>query len=310
MKRRGFTLVELLVVIGIIALLISILLPALAKSREAANRIKCAANLRTLGQVCTMFATDHRGLFPAAWGYGQDGGLSYNAVAFPVLLSYDATNEDYDAASRNATDKWRRFGTSYQSLLRYAPNSSGIDVAYSNNGTPSGTVKLAAWLICPSKNEAANSYVAWNNAGGGYGSAIQTSYAYVAGVQARKIGSYPQFAGGAVSHVSGFAGGNRPAAERLGKKGPSQVIASDTVWWEGGGGQGNGYVINHRDPKNPQKPQFQNVLFSDGHVEGGTPAYRDAVTGVVSNTLTVNNWALAHETSGYYAGRYFYWSQD
>lgn len=66
---NGFTLVELLVVIGIIALLIGILLPSLAKARESANALKCSANLRSIGQGFAMYVAENRQTFPAAYLY-------------------------------------------------------------------------------------------------------------------------------------------------------------------------------------------------------------------------------------------------
>ncbi|MCY2954725.1 MAG: prepilin-type N-terminal cleavage/methylation domain-containing protein [Planctomycetota bacterium] len=62
--KRAFTLVELLVVIGIIALLISILLPALSKAKTAAAGAVCASNLRQLGMAISLYATDNKGFVP------------------------------------------------------------------------------------------------------------------------------------------------------------------------------------------------------------------------------------------------------
>jgi prepilin-type N-terminal cleavage/methylation domain-containing protein/prepilin-type processing-associated H-X9-DG protein len=84
MKTRqgsGFTLVELLVVIGIIAVLIGILLPALAKARESANTVKCAANLRSIGQGFAQYLAESKQTFPAAYLYEVDPGNGAPHVA-------------------------------------------------------------------------------------------------------------------------------------------------------------------------------------------------------------------------------------
>jgi len=63
-RRTGFTLVELLVVIGIIAILIALLLPTLAKAREQANRTACLSNLRQLSVAAVRYAHENRGMLP------------------------------------------------------------------------------------------------------------------------------------------------------------------------------------------------------------------------------------------------------
>lgn len=97
--RSAFTLVELLVVIGIIALLIAILLPTLQSARKQAVSAKCLSNLRQIGQAFALYAGDNKGYYPVAEHVGSSDTSMAGNAAYPT------------ATPRN--DKWQRF------LLKY-----------------------------------------------------------------------------------------------------------------------------------------------------------------------------------------------
>ena len=86
-RRSAFTLVELLVVIGIIALLISILMPALNQAREQSNRTVCLSNLRELAMAMTMYTGDNQGKLPILWP-GSDDWTATNDVLIALNEIY------------------------------------------------------------------------------------------------------------------------------------------------------------------------------------------------------------------------------
>ncbi|OQA88995.1 MAG: hypothetical protein BWY31_00180 [Lentisphaerae bacterium ADurb.Bin242] len=90
-----FTLVELLIVIAIIAILTSLLLPALKRAQDTARDISCRNNLKTSGNIVTLYASDFNGWFP-------QGGLIYHWLWIPVR--YVTGKEFANGSSSNATD--------------------------------------------------------------------------------------------------------------------------------------------------------------------------------------------------------------
>lgn len=90
--KRGFSLVELLVVIGVVALLVGILLPVLGRARESANRAACLANLRQAHQALLLYAQAHRDQVPLGYRRGKQsnsqvysGGSTRRFVLFGLL---------------------------------------------------------------------------------------------------------------------------------------------------------------------------------------------------------------------------------
>src|SRR5215213_9598060 len=87
-RRGGFTLVELLVVIGIMAVLIGVLLPVLGRAREQVNSTRCLSNLRQLGQAMLIYANAYQDRLP-------------NSKPPQTTSDYDATNAVLVALNRD-----------------------------------------------------------------------------------------------------------------------------------------------------------------------------------------------------------------
>jgi prepilin-type processing-associated H-X9-DG protein/prepilin-type N-terminal cleavage/methylation domain-containing protein len=114
-SSHAFTLVELLVVIGIIAVLIGVLLPALNKARQQSQSVACLSNMRQLGQGLVMFTQEHKGYLPKGW---------FNARPAATGNANDVVASDY-SASDNWGFRFPMYGWDYV-MLQYVGKSKNV----------------------------------------------------------------------------------------------------------------------------------------------------------------------------------------
>jgi general secretion pathway protein G len=123
-RKNGFTLVELLVVIGIIAILIGVLLPALQKAKRAANTAKCLSNLRQIGTAFQMYLGEYKGTIVQPVEY--DKNFNPTTVMWHQRLSVYFNRKDSRGGSFDTSDT--------SPVLRGCPEWAAID--NDNNGKP------------------------------------------------------------------------------------------------------------------------------------------------------------------------------
>jgi prepilin-type N-terminal cleavage/methylation domain-containing protein/prepilin-type processing-associated H-X9-DG protein len=149
--RAGFTLVELLVVIGIIAVLISILLPALQRARESSATIKCAANVRSIVQGLMAYAAENKQYLPAAYNYRYTSAVTINpntGVEVPTGAIYGYAHWSANLFGSVPPESFQCPSLASGGLAATDPQSgdsfdAGQIVDLSNTGSPTPTGILA-----------------------------------------------------------------------------------------------------------------------------------------------------------------------
>ncbi|HEY8239819.1 MAG TPA: prepilin-type N-terminal cleavage/methylation domain-containing protein [Kiritimatiellia bacterium] len=154
-RRHAFTLVELLVVIGIISVLLIIIFPVIGKSRTRAMTTKCASNARQLALFLQLYANDHNGNFPPAMDINSATPLFWSDYLRPYSVSMQPTLDDGSTAIGRKRDPKSVFNcpaVPYNKDNQLAPY--GVD--YANTIGYTFAVSAARWRYTRSRVPAAS----------------------------------------------------------------------------------------------------------------------------------------------------------
>ena len=273
----GFTLIELLVVISIIAILVSILLPALAKARELANRAVCMANVRGIIQSMITYGQSNNGEFPVVLATAGTTTYDNAPMAFPL----DAIDGGYNLSpASQVVQDWYNAGTSIQ-FNHPDPTAGWWILVLQGYTTP-------ASFVCPSDPLAAGPSVE-TYYGVPYSGGAATSLYY---------DTFGELAGDPVGYFTLGAGWN-PTGQGL-----SYSLAFPWPWANGGfgGRPGQWWTTNEATT---EVPLVSDMAPLDGG-GAGTSAYDSAGNGVyqrITTTLpTANTFGPYIYNSGNHAG--------
>lgn len=253
-RRAGFTLVELLVVIGIIALLIAMLLPALSRARSAAQEVGCVSNLAQIGRGMLLHVNEHHGYLPFGPINYRGGGLTPAGLGDTARVRYEYY-EDTDGP---------RVLPIPGALARYLGQSIRTDSFVNVEADlAEGTVRKL--FSCPAQEEAPRGRMTLHNVGATqFGPWVYSSYAMNEGIFGDGDAGSPRRRG----RLAGVrrAGENALLTDGLPRLewGPDliPVLAAGTVDQTLYDGTGSATVLDYRRHRNRI-----GVLFADFHAE-------------------------------------------